>query len=159
MAWSEIACIRNHRPTPEDLKQRMNELCALVRQLKEQEPFGPSREWLEEAERRHQEFKTSLENYSRNRAEQCANESAGELAVRNVQASYQTLEDYTKTGAHHVAEGFRKSWDELTSYFNRAFGGDNFGRDNENTEQEAGPRATVAPEEAKEERHKRNGEG
>lgn len=131
MAWSENASAARQRQmgspamtSAEDLQRRLEAFGAELRQLKEQEPRGASREWLEEAERRHQQLKNALEDYMRERAEQEANESAWEAAKRNVQTSYQSLEEYTKTGAHKVVEGFRKSWDGVTTAFNRAFGRD-----------------------------------
>jgi hypothetical protein len=151
MAWSENASITRHRETgladaeisAEDLKQRLEEFGFRLQQLKEREPAGPSKEWLEEAERRHQRLKTSLEDYRRERAEQSANESAWDTTKRQVQTNFQSLQDYTKAGAHNVAEGFRKSWDGVTNAFNRAFGRDQ--------EQEPGPRVTRAQEKAQEE--------
>jgi hypothetical protein len=132
MAWSENASVARQRQIelsdPEtsayELQQRLDEFGFQLRQLKEQEPAGPSREWLDEAERRHQLLRASLEDYRRERAEQRANELAWEERKRNVQSSYQTLQDYTKTAAHNVAEGFRKSWEGVTYAFNRAFGRD-----------------------------------
>jgi hypothetical protein len=129
MAWSENASAarQRHMGSPgaqthaEHLQQRLEAFGVELRQLKEQEPMGASREWLEEAERRHQQLKNALEDYRRERAEQKANASAWEAAKRNVQTSYHSLEEYTKTGAHKVAEGFRKSWDGVTNAFNRAF--------------------------------------
>jgi hypothetical protein len=132
MAWSENASVARQRQmesidvvtSAEDLQQRLDEFGSQLRQLKEQEPEGPSKEWLDEAERRHQLLKASLEDYRRERAEQRANELAWEQSKRNVQTGYQSLQDYTRTAAHNVAEGFRKSWDGVTNAFNRAFGRD-----------------------------------
>jgi hypothetical protein len=131
MAWSENASAarQRHMGSPgamtsaEDLQRRLEAFGAELRQLKEQEPMGASREWLDEAERRHQQLKNAIEDYRRERAEQEA-ESAWEAAKRNVQTSYQNLEEYTKTGAHKFVEGFRKSWDGVTNAFHRAFGRD-----------------------------------
>jgi hypothetical protein len=132
MAWSENARMARQRqmgsagaPTSaEDLQQRLDEFGFKLRQLKEQEPPGASREWLDEAERRYRQLKNALEDYRRERAEQEASESAWEATKRNVQTSYDSLEDYTKTGASKLAEGFRKSWEGVTNAFNRAFGRD-----------------------------------
>jgi hypothetical protein len=120
----------------EELRQRLDEFGLRLQQLKDHEPVGPSREWLDEAERRYRGLKASLEVYRIEREAQSANESTWDTAKRNVQSSYESLADYTKTGAQNIAEGFRKSWDALTSSFNRAFG----------REQEHGPKVTSADE-------------
>jgi hypothetical protein len=132
MAWSENASMARQTQfasldpdmSAYELQQRLEEFGSRLRELKEQEPEGPSREWLEEAERRHRLLRAALEDYRRERAEQRANESAWETGKRNVQSSYDTLKDYTKTAAHNVAEGFRKSWEGVTNAFNDAFGRD-----------------------------------
>jgi hypothetical protein len=120
----------------EELRQRLDEFGLRLQQLREHEPVGPSREWLDEAERRYRGLKASLEVYRIEREAQSANESTWDTAKRNVQSSYESLADYTKTGAQNIAEGFRKSWDAVTSSFNRAFG----------REPETGPKVTSADE-------------
>jgi hypothetical protein len=146
MAWSENASTTKrpeaaYRPTypatsAEDLQQRLDEFGLRLQQLKDEEPVGPSREWLDEAERRYRALKSSLEDYRKERTELSENESTWETAKRNVHTSYDSLADYTKTGAQNIAEGFRKSWDAVTSSFNRAFGRD----------QGPGPKVTSADE-------------
>jgi hypothetical protein len=68
MARSESASVRSQMELSDaltsvrDLKQSLDAFGSRLGQLKEQEPVGPSREWLEEAERRHQMLEAALEN-------------------------------------------------------------------------------------------------
>jgi hypothetical protein len=140
--------------SPDDLQRSVDQFGGKLRQLKEQESYAPSREWLEDAERWHRRLKMSLEDYRRERAalqyrmaraQQLANESA---ARRNVQPT--SLHEYAKTAGQTFAEGFRKSRDGLTRAFNRALGRDQ--------ESERGPRVTKPPEAAiQEDRHRASG--
>jgi hypothetical protein len=118
--------------SPEDLQRSVAEFGEKLRQLKEQESYAPSREWLEDAERWHQRLKTSLEDYGRERAA---------LQYRMVRAQQLADESARETSAGQtMTEGFRKTRDGLTKAFNRAFGRDQ--------EPEPGPRVTKAQEEA-----------
>jgi hypothetical protein len=149
MAWNENASEAKQRhiessdplASAEDLKQRLEEFASRLRQLKEQEPVGPSREWLEEAERRHEMLKASLDDYRKGRAEQRTNESAWDRTRRNAQTRYQSLQHSTRTGARNIARGIRKSWEGIANAFTRGYGLRNafnraFGRDQKQRHQE-----------------------
>jgi hypothetical protein len=112
--------------SPEDLQQSLEEFGEKLRQLKEQESYLPSKEWLEDAERWHQRLKTSLEDYRRERAalqyrmvraQQLANEAA---ARRDVQPT--SLQEYVTTAGQTLSRRFRKSRAGLRKAFNRALG-------------------------------------
>jgi hypothetical protein len=121
----------------EDLKQRLDEFGTRLRQIKGQEPAGPSREWLEEAERRHQMLEAALDDYLRERAAQRPDESACERAGRKVQTCYQSCDECLeapRTGARDITKDIRGSWAGVANAFDRAYGLTNafdraFGRD------------------------------
>jgi hypothetical protein len=130
MTWSTNASLPRQRQmeafdaetSAENLKQRLDEFGSTLRHLKEQEPAGPCRERLEEAERLHHMVKASLEDYRRERAEQRANASAWERTRRDAQTRYRSLQQSTRPGAQNLADGIRKSWEGAANAFNRAYG-------------------------------------